>query len=378
MLRVAFPMRVDVFDKPGGDLSQIQQYIRTGATAPPEAAFHGEIVHNIESDLRGFDVIHLTNIDRPVETSHFLRTAKANGTPTVFSSIHHSYREIARFERSGRGGVVGALLGKLNFQQLEQLRAIVRCRRYRTLLGPTASVLRQGIGQSQTSILEGVDRVLVLTEKERRDIQMDFPYAKAVNFVHLKNGFEPNPAFEPATGQPREVDVCVVARVEARKNQIMILEALESLGLSGIFVGHENPNHPGFCKRFREAIAGSRSTYAGGMTPAETGRIMRQSKVHVSASWFEVSSLVDIESYFAGCRVVSSICGGTNELLGDLAHYVDPGSPESLRNGIAQAMKQYAEQGVRVVPLGEGVIPSWGRVAEYLSKIYSDVLTSRV
>jgi glycosyltransferase involved in cell wall biosynthesis len=375
-MRVAYPMRVDVFDKPGGDLSQIQQYIRAGADATPETSFTGEVVHRLDADLAAFDVIHLTNIDRPVETDHFFRAAKETGKPVVLSPIHHSYREIARFEQQGRGGIIGALLGKFDFRQLEQLRAVVRCRRYKDLLRPTARVLTRGIGKCQAEILEGVDHVLVLTDKERRDIGTDFADAKRINFIHLKNGFQIAPMNDAVFSQPRDIDVCVVARVEARKNQIMILDALEKLSLGATFIGHENPNHKRFCQQFRENIAASRSTYAGGMTQAETALVMRRAKVHVSASWFEVSSLVDIESYFAGCQVVSSACGGTNELLGDLAQYVNPGSPESIQNGISQAMQRYAERGVEVASLSEDIIPSWQRVGADLSAVYRALLAS--
>ncbi len=369
-------MRVDVFDKPGGDLSQIQQYIRAGAAEVVEPSFYGEIVHRLDTDLAAFDVIHLTNLDRPVETYHFFRAAKAAGKPIVFSSIHHSYREIARFERHGRGGIIGALLGKLSFPQLEQLRAVVRCRQYRDLMQPTAKVLTRGIEKCQTEILEGVDHVLVLTDKERRDIGTDFVHAKKVSFLHLKNGFQLARGNGALFNQPRDIDVCVVARVEARKNQIMILDALEKLSLSAIFIGYENPNHKRFCHQFLENIAASRSNYAGGMTQAEIAHLMRRAKVHVSASWFEVSSLVDIESYFAGCQVVSSSCGGTNELLGNLAQYVDPGSSQSIQNGIAQAMRQYAESGTQVASLSEDIIPSWQRVGADLSAIYQALLPS--
>lgn len=57
--------------------------------------------------------------------------------------------------------------------------------------------------------------------------------------------------------------------------------------------------------------------YLGKVSPEEMTRLYYKSKIHISASWFEVSSLVDLEAYYCGCSVISSKNGYTSELLGE-------------------------------------------------------------
>jgi hypothetical protein len=68
-------MRVDALDKPGGDLQQIRSYIRAGMRIdePGVAPFAGEVITDLGADFGGYDVVHLTNLDRPVDTFAFMR-----------------------------------------------------------------------------------------------------------------------------------------------------------------------------------------------------------------------------------------------------------------------------------------------------------------
>lgn len=376
-MKIAYCMRVDVFDKPGGDLHQIKEYIRAGQNrgADGKVLYHGEVVTDMRAELSGFDIIHLTNIDRPVEASIFSRRAQAAGKPVVISSIHHAYSDIERYEREGRGGLIGLVSGVLGFANLELLRSIVRSMAYPQLLRPTLKLALRGIRNSQASILEKSARIFVLTHKEKKDIIADFGISENSNFELLRNGLQnldcPKGS-EP--GIPRVWDVCVVARIEARKNQIAILNAVNELGLRAVFVGAPNENHGRFCDRFKRLIGESRSDYLGAVPYEQVSALMRAANIHVSASWFEVSSLVDLEAYLCGCCVVSSACGGTKEILGENAIYVDPGFEESIISGIAMAMDQ-VKKGSHIshTPIGD-LLPTWDEIGIRLVEHYAAVL----
>ena len=293
----------------------------------------------------------------------------------VFSTIHHSYAEIERYERSGRGGMTGRLSGVLGFPNVEYVRSIVRAVKYPHLLWPTLRVMVAGMRNTQRAMLAGVQRLLVLTAKERNDILRDFGQVAEERFACVRNGVE-TPASEDQAGQNdlRDLDVCIVGRIEARKNQIAILRALDNLGVSGVFVGRENANHRAYCNDFKKLIADSTSRYVGGLTHAETVRLMRRSRAHVSASWFEVSSLVDIEAYFAGCQVVSSRCGGTHELLGEQALYVDPGSIEDIEHAIRLVLERSKDGTSNARERQSISLETWDDVGLQLAQIYGDVV----
>jgi glycosyltransferase involved in cell wall biosynthesis len=372
-LRIAYPMRVDALDKPGGDALVIQKYIAGGAGTSP--AFSGELIVNLNADLSSFDIIHLTNIDRPAELYHYFRRAREMRKPIILSPIHHSYAEIERFEREARAGTVGLFSGLFSFSALEILRCLVRSAKYPDLLLPLLRLILQGTRKAQNIVLAESDGMLVTTEKEREDIARDIGPADPVKVVCLRNGVD---VFRstPDIGQTavRDLDVCVVARIEARKNQNAVLRALNNLGRAGVFVGPENPNHESYCAEFKRMIGRSRSEHVGGLSHAETLAIMKRAKVHVSASWFEVSSMVDIDAFNAGCRVVASVCGGTRELLGAGARYIDPGSPAELEAAIAAAL----EDSDSPAPAGQSDpqpgLEGWESVTAKLAILYQDLL----
>jgi glycosyltransferase involved in cell wall biosynthesis len=366
-------MRVDAVDKVGGDVMVIQKYIAGGGRTSP--MFSGELIVDLNADLSKFDIIHLTNVDRPAELYHYFRRAQKMCKPIVVSPIHHSYTEVQRFERQARAGAAGLVSGWFGFSALEIPKCIVRSVKYPALVQPLMKLIFQGTRAAQKIVLEGSAGILISTGKELEDIVHDIGPVDPVKVMRLRNGFDCFPETLDSGAMPaRDLDVCVIARIEARKNQIAILSALNKLGRRGIFVGGENPNHASYCAEFKKRIARSNSEYLGGLPLARTIAIMRRAKVHVSASWFEVSSLVDIDAFNAGCRVVSSVSGGTQELLGARARYVDPGSPAELEEAIAAALKESEAPGAVDQPHPKPVLESWQSIAIRLAGIYGDLL----
>lgn len=370
-MRVAFPMRVDAFDKPGGDLLHLQTYIRWCGeiAARMGLPFEGVILTELSPDLTGFDTVHLSNLDRPLELTLQFQAARRAGKRIVINTFHHSYNEIAQYERRGRGGILGAFSGRVDFSRLEVARTLVRSRRYPALHTALRGAAGKSIRAAQAEVLREADVIVVAARKEWNDIERDICPLDPDRVRLIRNGFNvPSVNLLPAS--QRDIDICVAGRIEARKNQIAILEALESLGLAGVFIGAENPNHKGYCAQFRAMIAGSRSSYTGAMTQHEVYATMSRARVHVAASWFEVSSNVDIESYVLGCRTVASKCGGTGELLGSDAYYVDPASPASMREQIAAALESSRRGVSNSIDLQTGSLESWEDVSAQIFQTY--------
>ena len=250
-------------------------------------------------------------------------------------------------------------------------RILLKSRKYPELPSALIETLMKGIRASQSEVLNGVDAILVAAEKELADIEREVCPLPHDRVVLMQNGFDLPRSDSLPSAAERDIDICVMARIEARKNQISILRALESLGLGAVFVGQDNPNHKRYCKRFKRMIAASRSTLLDGVPLAEVGAMLRRSRVHVAASWFEVSSLLDVEAYVQGCRVVASKCGGTPELLGDDAYYVDPASWRSIAQQIQMALESSRTGVVNSRDLSAGILDTWEQIGERLLGIYS-------
>ncbi len=366
-MKIAFPMRADAHTKSGGDVVQIERYIRE----LERIGIQGTMIVDLNADVSGFDIVHLSNIDRPVDTYASFCAAKKQKVPTVISTIHHSYDEILRYEKTGRQGAAKVVSDKLSFSQLEMMRSSLRMLRDKSLITPTLTALVKGVIKLQREILHGCDKVLVLTDKEAKDLSADFSFSSD-KVKLLKNGLDIG---SPKTIYPeRNIDVLVVGRLEARKNQLNILLALEDLGLTGVFVGSVNENHKKYCDTFLRAIYSSKfqSKYIGAVNHDSMSELFKKSKVHVSASWFEVASLVDLEAYSNGCVVVSSKCGGTYEDLLDSAYYVDPGSIIDIKQKVSLALDSYKSRTTLTSTLN--ITRSWASVAMELRSIYLNLL----
>lgn len=362
-MKIAFLLRVDAAHKHGGDVQQVKHYISHLKNA---YGVDSQIITNFDDDLSKFDVFHLTNIDRPVDAYCFFKKVVNYKKPIFISTIHHSYCEIEKYEKNGRRGLFSVVSRYLSFQNLEILRSLARCIQYKCLIVPTLQMLFVGVKNAQKEILKGVDKIVVLTDKEKNDIENDFDISIS-NVQKIPNGINPPVFFEKVD---RDLDVLVVGRIEARKNQIEILRVLDELKVKGVFVGALNGGHLDYCREFLTEIKKSKySEYVGAVEYSEMVNYYRRSKVHVSASWFEVLSLVDLEAAASGCYVVSSKCGGTNEFVHSGISFVAPDSISDLKNAVIAGLSSPLCQQQIINKIGE----TWGEVVDKLYKCYLSV-----
>jgi glycosyltransferase involved in cell wall biosynthesis len=96
--------------------------------------------------------------------------------------------------------------------------------------------------------------------------------------------------------------------------------------------------------------------------------------VFVLPSLFETPGIAALEAGLAGAKIVITPYGGTKEYFGGMATYVEPGSVESIREGIASALKRTKNPELREHIRKEFL---WQRVAERTASVYRQVLASR-
>jgi glycosyltransferase involved in cell wall biosynthesis len=93
--------------------------------------------------------------------------------------------------------------------------------------------------------------------------------------------------------------------------------------------------------------------------------------VFVLPSMFETPGIAALEAGLAGAKIVITPHGGTREYFQEMAHYVDPGSISSIRDGIVRALdtpkSPHLSDHIRRQYL-------WSRVAEDTAGIYRRTL----
>ena len=200
---------------------------------------------------------------------------------------------------------------------------------------------RMGFKNMQTKILKMAAAVLVQTNLEARALKetfnVDFSWYKIPNGVssafldtsNFKNRFD----FE-------DYVICV-GRLEPRKNQIKIIEAVNLLrqktqkDIKLVLVGSKSPrNHFEYTYRLNQMLKKyDWVSHIDYIPNSEMPGLYKFAKVGVSASWFETTGLTSLEAVFCGTNAVAS-GDRAKEYLGDYASFCDPGSVESILSAV--------------------------------------------
>ena len=108
--------------------------------------------------------------------------------------------------------------------------------------------------------------------------------------------------------KPTQRLIVVPGRIESRKNQLLVLRLAESFpDLTFKFVGGFNPSEPQYKSRFMESI----SKYSNCELISELDKndfysLICSAQVVVTASWFEVTSLIELFCINRGITLVCS------------------------------------------------------------------------
>ncbi|WP_295372819.1 glycosyltransferase family 4 protein [uncultured Pseudacidovorax sp.] len=365
-MNVLFPMRADAETKMGGDTLQVKRYIAELA----KLGIRGTLSTAPKLSLHDVDLVHFTNIDRPLDLAVHWRQVTGKKIPYVISPIHHSYAEIEAYEKAGRRSTLSRLTKHLNFLQIEKLRSLVRCAiNHRNWLPYQLPLITEDLSQVQREILAQASAVLYLNEREFLLARTEIG-ASEKNKNILPNGIEKIGLCNDYK-TARDIDFLCVGRIEARKNQRSILLAAQKKGYKINLVGAVNQYHKEYAKEVLELVEKSGGKYHGVVDKAAVALLMSRAKCHISASWFEVASLVDIEAFMYGCSVICSVNGGTQEVLGDKAVYCVPNDIES----IARALEMALQKPQAVGSEREMIFPTWEAVAAQLSTVYQRAIT---
>ena len=97
-------------------------------------------------------------------------------------------------------------------------------------------------------------------------------------------------------------------------------------------------------------------------------------KVHVLASWYETPGLSSLEAALAGCNIVITAKGATEEYFGNYAEYCDPASIDSIRKAIIRALSREPSDELRNIIKTKY---NWKVAAERTLQAYNAILSGR-
>jgi len=287
-----------------------------------------------QQDPKNFDLVHLFNFALPDFTRLLAERAKAAQVPYVVTTL---YEDIPNFHNQSIM-VAEALAEYVRRTQDKNwwkshdlnLAAVQSCAKFDNswTAANAAALLSSGESESQT-------------------LRRDYPGTN--NIVEIKFGCEIGSASDPELFRKKygvtDFVLCV-ARIESRKNQLMLLKALEDSDLTVVLAGGGFTYQPAYEQAVRNFKRRGRTIVLDRVAPEMLASAYAAAKVHCLPSWYELPGLVSLEAAAIGCNVVASN-GTIVDYLDSKIFYCDPWSESSIRNAVMAAFYAPVPAGLR-------------------------------
>ncbi|MFQ5410670.1 MAG: glycosyltransferase [Phycisphaerae bacterium] len=308
MLRVLVQNRADSETCPGGDTVQMEWTVRFLR----ERGYDVCLSFDSDLDLSGFDVVHLFNLTRPIETLAQAENARRQSKPMVLSSVYWDLASAVPWH---------AHPFPRNWYHLIRPR------------GPRSFALRG----MQKMILQQAEFVFPNSEAEKAHLLDRFYGLSSERLRVVKNGVAPASAGSVVSNPLplcRGAFVCAGA-IGPRKNQLNLVRAFSRLPDERLCVIGQAAAGCAAYDRAVRRVAGANVSFHGTLPHAEMGAVLREARALVQPSYIETPGLSAMEAAAAGTPIVVADVGPVREYFGALAHYCDPSSPA----GIAAACR---------------------------------------
>lgn len=320
-MRVLLITRPSANERSGGDLTQAR-FTKRGLEA---AGIQADIVAALEPDARGYDLAHVFGVFDPEICAVQMAACRRAGVRIALSPIWWDLYEFFGRSRAcerilaGSARHVEPKLERLRKTQTSTLFRRGELRKYAQRIAAQTSLMREADVLLPNSAIEAHYYVHQLRL-----------YDRPIVIVH-----NPVDAPEPAADvRPRRGVVCV-ARIEQKKNQAMLLYALRDLDVDVTLIGgsHDKP-YMELCRRWMTP----RVRVLGNVAHDEVLRVLAGAAVHILPSWAETPGIANLEAAAAGARVAVSNDGTECEYFGELAEYVDPETPATMRTAVERLL----------------------------------------
>ncbi|MEX1664399.1 hypothetical protein [Zhongshania arctica] len=317
--------RSDGVEKYGGDISLLQAFGRELSKKYLVSEYYGVPPRHIISD---FDAVLGCNLDRPVQACLTLRRCKQESVKFIFYTLHHPHDGIEAYLKQGVSGWKRLVARVARYSPviyeefLWVLRVFFSLLRYRTFIGFVP------VKRAQIELLQHADALLVSSQLEHSQIEKDMAVPLRSHVVaHVDDSL-------PRKRCPVDNRILVPGRIECRKNQILILDVARKFpNFEFVFVGVGTKSEPEYVNEFNRILSLSDNCRSiNGLEKEAFYDLLATSYFVVTASWFEVTSLIELYCLNNGIPLV---CSKYSYLNGKGAVVkCDPSSSDFLASGI--------------------------------------------
>lgn len=329
-IRVLMQNRPSTFTQRGGDTVVLEK-LRDGLVG---RGWDVTVDVDATQDPKQFDLVHLFNFATVDYTRELAQRACDAGVPYVVTTL---YEDLPEFHNQSH--VVASRLVEYVCRGQDKewwqstpldLSAVERAPRFQSDWAAfnAAALFPNGAG-------------------EARALRRDYPGIKSV--VEIPLGHEVgvlsnSEAFEKEYGV-KDFVLCV-GRIESRKNQLMLLKALEDSDLTVVLAAGGFSYQPEYDHAVRSFKRKGKTLILDRLSPEMLSSAYAAARVHVLPSWYELPGLVSLEAAAHGKNIVVTRTGTTADYIGDKAFYCLPGSEDSIASAVMAAYYAPVKPGV--------------------------------
>lgn len=165
--------------------------------------------------------------------------------------------------------------------------------------------------------------------------------------------------------------VLMVGRIQPRKGQLRLIQALQGCGIPLVLIGPQVPSERDYYDAVLEQCKKHSWVQFLGQVPHDLlASAYSAAKVHALPSLFECPGLTTLEAAAAGANVVAAKDPGLYEFVGDGAFYTNPRSPKDIREAVLRAYETPKNGKLREYLLQRF---TYRAVAESMSQVYDRV-----
>lgn len=313
-----------------------------------------------EAVLSDYDIVHLHNFATPDDTESLARRCVAAGVPYIVTTMYEDKPLFFNQMVEQAGAFFRYIEAGQPRERFEEFMAPVKrvkpapCFDNTWTANRAAALVASGVREKETLERDYPDCPFVTTYRLGSDI------VDAATKTSIVKGLTGNRDF-----------VLCVGRLEARKNQLMLLKALEDTDIPIVFATSGftyQPQYAQACKLFKRKQG--QVVFLQALSPEELNALFLEARVHALPSWYELPGIVSQEAAKLGANVVVSDYGTPRDYLGDEAFYCAPDDPESILDAVVDAFSS---------PLRPGLARqvsdyTWENAAARVLEIYQRVL----
>ncbi|MEL6984322.1 MAG: glycosyltransferase [Actinomycetota bacterium] len=345
-LRILVSLRSDAATKPGGDVNLLRGF---GDELADRHRVETVIGVPNRDDLRSADVVLTANLDRPVEPAATLARAEQAGVPMVHYTLHHPAAGVRAYLENGAHGVRRVLARAAGGSPTRYEQLLWTLHAGATLVRDRRRPAVGSVRAAQERLLSSA-RLVVSSLAEAEAITADLGSIGAHDVVA-------HPAdFPPGEHRPTPGRVVVPGRIESRKNQLLTLALARRFpDTEFLLVGGYNPADARYQRLVAAELARTaNATHVEHLPKDEFYPLVRTAQVIVSASWFEVTSLIERYGAANGIPMVisrHSYLADADAIRPDTIHRFDPSDLDQAAGALSAAL---ADEGARSDRSGPG------------------------